>query len=142
MVMNFFNFCLGNSLSLLQFWITTLPSSVFLVVGFSFQVFEYIMPLPSCLQSLCWKINWESYEVFLVHNTLLFLAASLIFPASLNFGILIIRCLGLDYLVFVFLELSVPPQPGCLVPLPGWKISGYYFFNKFSALSILLPGPL
>ena len=102
--------CLGNSLSLLLFWMIALLVKVFLTAGFFFQHFEYIM------QSFCEKAA-DSLTGFPLGVTIVFsLAAFKILSLLLLFAILISMCLCGTSLGWFCWGLSIPVGSGFLFP--------------------------
>ena len=61
------------------------------------------VPIPSGLKCFCCKISWQSYWNSLLGNYLSLSSSFKILSLSLNFDILIMMCLGVGLLGFIFI---------------------------------------
>ena len=115
-----------NFLSLIQFWMITLPSRVFLVGFFFFHHFEYIVIpfwpakfLLKNLQIVLWGFITSCFS----------LAAFKILPLSLTFDILIVMCLsGSLWVHFICNSLGFLDLDICFFPQVR-EVSSHYFFK-------------
>jgi len=102
-VRNFFTFvCLRSYLSSYSEWCPWLTEYSWLKI-FPLHHFEYIMLLPSGLQSFCCKIKWYPYVVSPVCNIYFFFTVFEILSFSLLFAIFLTMCLDMYLLGLNFL---------------------------------------
>lgn len=137
--MNSFNFCLSrNSLSLL-FYMMILLNRVFWVTSFfSFQNFEYIMPLPSGLQSFWREMSRPLYGHSLISDSFSPVAFRIL-ALCLIFAILSTVCLyvGSVWLHLVWDPLCLLYLNVCLL-LHIWSLLAIISSNTFSISSLFL----
>lgn len=98
------------------------------------------MPLPSGLQSFCWKVSWQSYRSFPYMHRVVSALLLLMFYLSSFFAILISMFLRVDLSGLILFEIFRASWTWMCVSSPSLgKFSVTMTSNKFSALALSFP---